>query len=222
MRKELDLRNYPKKNQYEWFHTFPDPTYGIDVSIDVSLLVRLSKERKESFFPYFLFAVMQGVNSVFELRLREEKGKVYEYDRIHPTFTVMTDSGVYENTGCLMTEDFTQFYRDVEAAIEQVRHCSPTEELNTLPLCAQSDVVYATCLPNLNYVSMRHPIPAGNYDSLTVPRICWGKYHPEADGNEHVTLNITVSHTLVDGYPLSACFRKIQELCLEPKTFERK
>ena len=58
-REEIDLKTYPKRNQYAWFSTFPDPTYGFDVDIDVDSVVRLAKSRGDSFFPYFFFLVMQ-------------------------------------------------------------------------------------------------------------------------------------------------------------------
>lgn len=50
-----------------------------------------------------------------------------------------------------------------------------------------------------------------NKASQCIPRICWGKYI-EKDGKYELTLNITVSHIFVDGFPLSRTFNKIQEL----------
>jgi hypothetical protein len=55
-RTEIDLLTYPKRNQYAWFSTFPDPSYGFDVDIDVDSVVALAKSRGDSFFPYFLLS----------------------------------------------------------------------------------------------------------------------------------------------------------------------
>lgn len=212
MKKEIDMKTYMKRNQYNWFHTFIDPTYGFNVEIDVTELVLLSKERKESFFPYFLYMVMKGVNSVDELKMREIDGRVYLFDEINPTFTVMTDYGIYQNAGMKMNWDFPQFYKGIKEVIEKVKHIMPSDDVDLFPICKESDVVYLTCVPIISYVSMTHPTPGYNYSSLSVPRICFDKYKLK-DNRYTVTLNITVSHTLVDGFPLAKCFQNIQEYC---------
>src|SRR5574344_1457206 len=101
---EIYLATYPNRNQYAWFSTFPDSTYGFDV--DVEAVVALAKTRGDSFFPYFFYLVMKGVHSVNELHLREEKGHVFRYEALAPTWTVMSEAGIYNNVGCEMTFDF--------------------------------------------------------------------------------------------------------------------
>ena len=219
-RKEIDLKTYKKRNQFNWFKTFDDPTYGFDVKADVTEIVKLSKERKESFFIYFLFAIMNGVNSVYEMKLREENNTIYQYDIIHPTFTVMTDEGVYQNTGCLMDFNFDVFYKRVRKTIDTAKHLKVGDDLDRYEINKLMNVVYLSSLPNLSIISMRHPIPSKNYESMSVPRIFFDKYIEEGD-KYYVTLNITVSHTLVDGYPLAACFNKIIEFVNNRDNFKK-
>ena len=69
---------------------------------------------------------------------------------------------------------------------------------------------YMTCLPWISIESMTHPLCDNNYESASCPRICWDKY-VEVDNQYLMTLNITVSHCFVDGYPLSCAFKNIQE-----------
>ena len=69
---------------------------------------------------------------------------------------------------------------------------------------------YITCVPWVDFTQFTHPIP-DDKSSQCIPRICWGKY-VEQDGKYELTLNITVSHIFVDGYPLAQTFNKIQEL----------
>ncbi len=216
-RTEIDLLTYPKRNQYAWFSTFPDPSYGFDVDIDVDAVVKLAKSRGDSFFPYFFFLVMKGVMSVKEMRMREEKGHIFLYDVLHPTWTVMSTSGVYMNVGCPMKNDFASFYHDVKTLTDQAKNLEPNGELNQDPIIDFPNVVFSTCLPQLEIVGMKHPTPSGNHDNLSVPRICWDKYRKEADGRYHLILNITVSHTLVDGFPLASCFNQIKKDCLAPE-----
>lgn len=215
MKKEIDLKTYPKRNQYYFFRTFEDPTYGFDVDIDVSKIVSISKRRHHSFFEYFYFVILKAVGEVDEMRLREVEGKIYLYDVIHPTFTIMTDEGIYQNAGIEMDNDFPSFYKKMKDVIEEVKHLKVSDELDRFPICKIPNTLYTTCIPILSIKGMHHPTPARNYDSLSVPRICWDKYHQEKDGSYHVTLNITVSHTLVDGFPLARTFNLIKEYCLK-------
>lgn len=211
MRTEIDMKTYRKRNQYEWFHTFPDPTYGFDVDIDVTNVVHLAKKKGISFFESFLYFILMAVNEVPEMRMREVQGHVYLYDTIHPTFTVMGNDGIYQNAGCELSKDFDGFCAAVRKTIEEAKKLPSNEELDRYPMCKEPNVIYATSIPVLSIKGVRHPTPAGNYDSLSVPRSLFDRYRKTADGRYHCTLNITVSHTLVDGFPLAECFRKIQE-----------
>jgi chloramphenicol O-acetyltransferase type A len=214
---EIDLSTYPKRNQHAWFSTFPDPSYGFDVDIDVDAVVTLAKKRGDSFFPYFFYLVMKGVHSVPELHLREEKGHIYRYENLAPTWTVMSEAGIYNNIGCEMEWNFNTFYTRVHELTEKAKKAIPNGQLNLDPLIERPDVVYATCIPQLEIVAMRHPTPSGDHDNLSIPRICWDKFRKKEDGHYHLILNITVSHTLVDGFPLAQCFNQIKADCLAPE-----
>lgn len=216
MKTKIELKTYSKRNQYNYFHTFPDPTYSFNVNIDVSEIVKVSKERKESFFPLFFYCVMRGVNDIKEMRLREENNEVFLYDVIHPTFTVMNDEGIYINTGCEMSFDYNEFYSRVRSILDITKKTKAEDNLDTNPYCKKPNVVFATCIPLISITSVKHPTPAYNYDSLSIPRILWDKYQ-KVDDKYFTMLNITVSHTLVDGYPLAECFKKIQNYAFEIK-----
>ena len=151
MRKEINMETYKKRNQYQWFKNYPCSAYGFDVDIDVTKLVLLSKKRKESFFPYFFFAVMKGINAIDELRMRIVDGLPYLYDRIHPTFTVMTKENVYQNCGFEMKDDFREFYETTKEVIEEVKNLPVSDKLDRFPICETPNVVFATCIPVLDF-----------------------------------------------------------------------
>lgn len=211
MPKEIDRNTYQKRNLYSWFKKYGESEYGFDVDRDVTDIVLLSKERKESFFEYFFFAVRKGVNSIKERKIRLVKDKAYLYETINPTRTVRTKQGVYQNTGFLREDTFSSFQKSCRKTIERAKKREINGDLNRLPICEQPNVVYATCIPLLNFKGRTHPTPTGDQEALSVPRICWGKYYLGLDKRYHVTLNITVSHLFVDGYPLANCFNQIQE-----------
>lgn len=209
MYKVIDSKTWKRANQYEWFGSFPNPCYGMDVQIDVTNIVNYSRNTKTSFFINFIYCLTLGLNSVEELRLRIVNNEIRLYDTINPTFTVQTLNNNFDNGGIIMVNDYKTFYQRCYDEIEEIKN---EDELrngyNTNNLW---DDYYITCVRWVDFTSFVHPIPL-NKESNSVPRICFGKYVLK-DGKYMMMLNITVSHALVDGYPLSCAFNAVKENC---------
>ena len=62
--REIDIENSSRKTTYEWFNSFRNSTYSMNVKMDVTKLVKYTKEQNQSFFINLLYIVMQGLNSV--------------------------------------------------------------------------------------------------------------------------------------------------------------
>lgn len=205
---ELDITKSNRYKQYKWFNTFSNPTYGINKEIDVTDLVNYVKKEKKSFFVCFLYILTKGLNSIPELRIRYVNNKIIMYDDINPSYTVMTDSGTFENVTSINHDNFKDFYDEVKKDVENAKHKTKVKETYNDGLLFNE--YYITCLPWLDFTSITHPIP-DNRESLTVPRVCFGKY-TRVDNRYKMMLNITVNHEFVDGYPLSQAFLNIEEL----------
>ncbi len=220
MYKVIELKDFKKIKQFNWFKTFANPCYGFDVKMDVTELVKYTKDTSTSFFINTLYLVTTGLSSVEELRIRYVDNQIRLYDKINPTFTVMTDLGVYENAGFKMIDDYETFYKEAKRVIESVK--AQKEIKQDYNSDSEYDAYYITCIPWLTYISMTHPLPDNNFESSSCPRVCWDKYFKENE-RIYMHLNITVSHCFVDGYPLSCAFKNIQERFSNPqKYFENK
>lgn len=205
---EIDVNKWNRYKQYKWFSTFSNPTYGISKEIDVTNLVNYVKKEDKSFFVCFLYILTKGCNSVSEMRIRYVNGKIIMYDDINPAYTVMTDAGTYENVSSKNNDNFMEFYNEVKKDVDNAKHIVRVKDsYNDSKLF---DEYYITCIPWIDFSSLTHPIP-DDRESLSVPRICFGKYHKVNDKYK-MMLNITVSHEYVDGYPLSQVFINIENL----------
>ena len=212
MKEELDLSTYKKRNQYYHFSKFPDPSFGLDVDIDVTNLINIKEATHVGIFPMFLYSLTKAINSVYELHLREENGHIYYYDVIHPTWTVLTKEDVYMNVGTTFEEDFISFNKKVVELNSKTKQLDPSSDLDISSLCNEPNVFYASCLPILDVISFRHPTPSGDHDNLSIPRVLWGKFILKEDNRYHLTLNITTSHCLVDGFQLAKVFINLREI----------
>lgn len=205
--KEIDIDNWNRKTTYDWFNSFSNSTYSVTVKMDITKLIKFTKETNSSFFANMLYIVVTGLNSIEEMRMRMYNGKPVIYDDINPAFTVMTKGLVFTNARFKNNKDYNIFYKSCRECIDGNYNNEYKQEYN---LEDKYDEYYITCVPWINFESATHPIPDDKH-SQCVPRIGWGKYYKVNDRYE-ISLNIAVSHIFVDGYPLSCCFNKIQEL----------
>ena len=216
MYKIIDTEKWNRKTQYEWFNSFSNPCYGIDIELDVTRIVQYSKASHTSFFINFLYLMMCSLNSIEEMRLRIVGNEVRLYDVIHPTYTVMTKLEVFDNCKNLMYDSYPHFYQACQKEVERAKNeCSIQPGYNDEE---SYNVYYITCLPWLTYAGMTHPIPNGNKESCSVPRICFGRFE-EKNKRYIMPFNLTVSHALVDGFPCSKALNTLKENCLRSEEF---
>lgn len=207
MYKTFKIEQLKNSAQYNWFKTFANPCYGFNVKMDVTQVVKTSKQRGTSFFANTLFLVTKALNSVDEMRMREVNGEIRLYDVINPTFTVMTESGRFANAGFKMIEDYTGFYNETRRIIDEKKAQTVFED-DYNDSCDYDDY-YITCMPWICLESFTHPLPDNNFESSCCPRIGWDKFRLE-NGKYVMLLNITVNHCFVDGKRLSDVFAAVQ------------
>lgn len=179
MYKVIKSEELNNQSQYRWFKTFDNPCYGFDVKMDVSEVVKYSKETKTSFFVNVLYLITIALNSIEEFKIREVKDEIRIYDTINPTFTVMTDVGIYENAGFKMVDNYKEFYKIARKVIDETK--TKTDFKETYNDSTLYNNYYMTCVPWISFESVAHPLCANNHESLTVPRLCWDKYRLEND-----------------------------------------
>ena len=95
--KKIELENWSRNKTFEWFKSFSNTTYSMNVKMDVTALLKHVKDVNESFFIDLLYIVLKGLNSVDEMRMRLVNNDPVIYDDINPAFTVMTEIGTFEN-----------------------------------------------------------------------------------------------------------------------------
>lgn len=206
--KKIDVENLNRKKTYDWFKSFRDSTYGVNLNIDVTDLVKFSKETHTSFFINFLYVLVKSLNSIDEMKMRFLKDEAVMYDVCNPGITVLTKNDTFENVRFCYVDDYKKFYKLAREKIDQAKN----EEVLTKDSYNLTDAwneYYITSLPWISFTGVTHPIP-DDVHSQVVPRICFGKYFLESD-KYLVPFNITVSHIFVDGYHISKLINVIND-----------
>ena len=205
--KKIDVEKMDRRKTYEWFKTFKNPTYGVNVNLDVTKLVKYTKETNSSFFINFLFILVKSLNDIPEMKQRFVDGEPVEYDVCNPGITVLTKNDTFENVRFSYVDNYHEFYNIAKENIDKAKN----EDILTSDsynLENAYNEYYITSVPWINFTSVTHPIPE-DVSSLSVPRICFGKFVLNNEKYE-MPFNITVSHVFVDGFHISKFLKKIE------------
>lgn len=213
----IDIKSWNRKKQYDQFSSFQNPCYTVGTRIDVTELVRFSKERKLSFFACFIYALTKVCNEFegYHLRMDQDKNVIY-HDIVDPSYTVALPDNGYDTCVSAYNEDLSAFCSGVKADIEAVR--SGENSSDKLNSSGRVDVLYFSCAPWVDMELYSNPLPLGDLPSMSIPRINWTKY-VEADGKYTMHISFTVNHALMDGYELSHSIIRLQDVLNSIESF---
>lgn len=208
MVEKIDVEKMDRRKTYEWFKTFKNPTCGVNVNLDVTKLVKYTKETNSSFFINFLFILVKSLNDIPEMKQRFVDKEPVEYDVCNPGITVLTKNDTFENVRFSYVDNYHEFYNIAKENIDKAKN----EDILTSDsynLENTYNEYYITSVPWINFTSVIHPIPE-DVSSLSVPRICFGKFVLNNEKYE-MPFNITVSHVFVDGYHIYKVLKEIED-----------
>ena len=212
--KKVDINTWARRSHYEWFSSFADPTLAMNVRMNITQLLAYCKKSGISSFAAIMYIVCKCCNNNQAFRLRMLGGAVIEIDYANVAYTVMTENN-FINCRASMSSGFVGFLKDVdENRISASSHSCMQKQFNNTSIIND---IYCSCVPWMDFQSVAQPIPDKSDENKCIPRLCWGKYCKENE-ETFMTLNITASHALVDGYDMSCVFNAIQEAFDSPES----
>lgn len=87
------MEKWDRKKIYEWFKSFSNACWSITSEIEVSKVVKYTKESETSFFINFLYVIVKTLNSFECMRMRLVDDKPVIYDDVRPAYTVALENG---------------------------------------------------------------------------------------------------------------------------------
>ena len=200
----LDPAAFPRRTQFEYFCSLPNPQVGVTVPVDVTEARRFAGDRDCSFFLVFLHLAALAANSVPELRLRIRGGGIAAYDRCDTSHTELPESGVY--CYCTLRHDmpweaYLPYARETRARCLQ--HPSLVEDEDV------ESQIFVSALPWLGYTQLIQPT-GGPADSH--PRISWGRFAENPEGRLMMPVTLQCHHALVDGIHIARFYDQLNGL----------
>ncbi|HAZ12196.1 MAG: hypothetical protein A2X86_03075 [Bdellovibrionales bacterium GWA2_49_15] len=202
--KEISLGSWGRRAHYEFFmENFQFPHTTITAPMDVTNLVGFCKEKKLTLFNTTVFIISKCVNEIPEFRQRLRPETVLEWEKVHPSYTIMGNDHRFLFCDVEFSDDLHTFHeRSVETA-RKLKEGSFQDDFNK-----DDNRIFLSCLPWISFTQMSHPIHSARLDAT--PRISWGKVTQQGE-RYSMPLNMQAHHALVDGYHLGLAFEGFQK-----------
>ncbi len=205
--KIINKETYYRKGVFRHFSEDCKCSTSMTARIDVTNLVRYSKESNTKFYINFLYILSKVLNSRDDYKM----GYLYQtnelicYDVINPTQYIFhedteTCTPVYTN----YDENYEKFY---DNALKDIERAKKTREY-MLDMENHPNWFDASYIPWFSYDSLNIELPDGYL--FFAPIINWGKYREE-NGKLLMPVSVRLNHAIADGYLVANVFRLLEE-----------
>ncbi|MBR4403700.1 MAG: chloramphenicol acetyltransferase [Clostridiales bacterium] len=205
--KVIDMNEYYRKGVFRHFTEDCKCSVSMTARVDVTDLVKRSKETNTKFYINFLYLLCKVLNSRddYKMSYRWQTNELICYDVINPTQYVFhedteTCTPVYTN----YSPDYNEFYKNAVADVEAAKQ---TREY-LLDAENHPNWFDASYVSWLSYDSLNVELPDG-YVYLP-PIINWGKYREE-NGRLMMPLTVRLNHAIADGFLVANVYRLLEK-----------
>jgi chloramphenicol O-acetyltransferase type A len=202
----LDLEKWPRKEHFHFFRQFEEPFFGVTVEIDCTKAYSMAKQLETSFFAYYLHKTITAVNAVESFRYRIIDDKIYIFDTIDVSATIIREDTSFGFSLIEYSPDFKSFAKNTFEEIQRVKN---TPGLFTREF-KNKNVIHFSAIPWLNFTSLSHARSYTLPDSC--PKISFGKMMVSDAGDRTMSMSVHVHHGLMDGKHLGQFVDLFQEL----------
>ncbi|MBQ0134321.1 MAG: chloramphenicol acetyltransferase [Clostridiales bacterium] len=202
----IDRETYYRKGVFRHFSEDCKCSTSMTARIDVTELIRRSKETGTKFYLNFLYILSKVLNSRDDYRMGYlwQTDELICYDTIHPTqYVFHEDTETCSPVYTLYDEDYSVFYRNAENDLEQAKK---TREYG-LDAANHPNWFDASYISWLSYDSLNIELPDGYL--FFAPIVNWGRYREE-NGRYLMPVSVRMNHAIADGYLLANVFRLLQ------------
>lgn len=207
----IDLQTYPRRGAFEHYMGFEIPVSTRTVQIDITLLKTFIKDRHYRFSLVLGFILTRAVNHVPELRHRILNDELVEYDKILPSFTLLSkDKRVFFSKGVfsdVFSEDYQKNLAINDAAAQGLMKNLGGGNLGH---------IYIGNNPWTSFTSLNFPYVSR---FASVPVFGIGKFYEES-GRIQAPLAIQNHHGLADGYHIAHCLDVVQKHLDDPNLID--
>ncbi len=205
--KIIDKETYYRKGVYRHFTEDCKCSVSMTARIDVTELVKFSKEKGTRFYINFLYLLTKVLNSRDDYKTQYlwQTDELICYDVLNPIqYVFHEDTETCTPVYTTYYENYEEFYKN---ALADVENAKKTREY-MLDSENHPNWFDASYISWLSYDSMNIELPDGYIYLL--PIINWGKYREE-NGRLMMPLTVRMNHAVADGYLVANVYRLLEK-----------
>ena len=210
MKHIIDINTWERKENYEFFLGFQNPTISITSEVECAGAKARAKAAGESFFLHYLYAVLRAVNEIPEFRFRiDAEGRVVYFDHVDMLTPIkVKENGRFFTIRLPWNTDFQTFYTTAKAIINDIDPNGNPYDMEKVGGKDLLDVILLSATPDLYFTSLtctqehRH---GSNYPLMNAGKAILKE-------RKLVTpIAMTIHHGFIDGHHLSLFYKKVEE-----------
>jgi len=199
----VNFTNIHRKKHFDFFNSMSNPHFNICAKVRISNLLEFIDKNNLNFTYTMVYFISKTANSIPEFRYRIRNKKIFEYDVVHPSFTVNTEkSEVFSFCETKYTPDYQLFTKNAQHNVELMQ-TNPSFEDEP----GRDDYLFLSAIPWIHFTGLNHAMNYNPTDSI--PRITWGKYIEE-NNIYWMPLSIQAHHAIVNGRQMGVFYEKFQ------------
>ena len=205
--KIIDKETYYRKGVYRHFTEDCKCSVSMTARIDVTELVKFSKEKGTRFYINFLYLLTKVLNSRDDYKTQYlwQTNELICYDVVNPIqYVFHEDTETCTPVYTTYYENYEEFYRN---ALADVENAKKTREYMLDP-GNHPNWFDASYISWLSYDSLNVELPDGYIYLL--PIINWGRYREE-NGRLMMPLTVRMNHAVADGYLVANVYRLLEK-----------
>ncbi|MCE5285892.1 MAG: hypothetical protein LLG02_08615 [Pelosinus sp.] len=207
----IDMVTWPRAQTYNYFTKMvTTTTYSITVTMDVTILRNILKNKGFKFFPTYLYLITRAIGNQQEFRMALQAGVLGYWDYLNPYYPVFHDDD--KTITFLSTEydeDFKIFY---QRYIKDLQQYENSHGIMSAKASANNYII--ACIPWFTFNSLSMHLQ--NAENYYAPIFESGRF-TEKDGVTTMPLSITVNHATVDGYHIKVFLEELQRTMNQPE-----
>ena len=210
MKHIIDINTWERKENYEFFLGFQNPTISITSEVECAGAKARAKAAGESFFLHYLYAVLRAVNEIPEFRFRiDAEGRVVYFDHADMLTPIkVKENGRFFTIRLPWNTDFQTFYTTAKAIINDIDPNGNPYDMEKVGGKDLLDVILLSATPDLYFTSLtctqehRH---GSNYPLMNAGKAIL------KEGKLVMPIAMTIHHGFIDGHHLSLFYKKVEE-----------
>lgn len=187
MARKEEIKNYKRIETFNHYDSMDCPFVTIITKIDITNLVRYCKIHKH-YYATIGWCIMKAANQIYEMRVRNENGKFYVYDKMNTEFMAPFDNHVAGYYACEMKDNFLDFIEEYDKQLDLFKKTQKS-------ICNNDNgEIWCTCEPWMEFTSMQPPFDK----KCHTQEFIWDKIKEE-NGLFSINLCIMFHHGYLDG-----------------------